>query len=114
MVMIFKILEAAVWDKAAATGHFSGSTIDLKDGFIHFSDATQAEETAARYFSGQTGLVLVTFDADDFGESLRWETSRGGALFPHLYAPVDPALAKAVAPLPWDGDRHVFPTGWNA
>jgi uncharacterized protein (DUF952 family) len=109
MRMIFKIVTLAEWEKAVAAGVFQGSAVDLTDGFIHLSDATQVKETAARYFAGQAGLVLVSFGADDFGPALKWEPSRGGALFPHLYATLNPKLARRVVPLPWDGSAHVFP-----
>jgi uncharacterized protein (DUF952 family) len=105
MSLIYKILPRAAWDEAVAQGRFEGSPIDLKDGYIHFSTAAQAHETAAKHFRGQAGLVVAAFDADALGPALRWEPSRGGHLFPHLYAPLDPALAKAVtaAPLGSDG-----------
>jgi len=84
--------------------------IDLQDGFIHFSTAGQAAETAARHFTGQAGLVLVAVDADVLGDALRWEVSRGGALFPHLYGDLPMSAVREVVPLPLDADgRHVFP-----
>jgi uncharacterized protein (DUF952 family) len=103
--LIYKILPRAAWEAAVAQGRFDGASIDLQDGYIHFSTAAQAQETAARHFLGQSGLVVAAFEADDLGPSLRWEPSRGGQLFPHLYAPLDPALARAVtaAPLGADG-----------
>jgi len=107
--MVYKILARAAWDDAVAAGRFDGSPVDLADGFIHFSTAAQAQETAARHFRGQQGLVVAAFEADALGEALRWEPSRGGQLFPHLYGPLDPALAKAVteAPLGADGAPDV-------
>ena len=105
MSLIYKILPRADWEAALAQGRFDGASIDLQDGYIHFSTAAQAQETAARHFRGQSGLVLAAFETDDLGPALRWEPSRGGQLFPHLYAPLDPALARAVteAPLGADG-----------
>lgn len=105
MSLIYKILPRADWEAAVAQGRFDGASIDLHDGYIHFSTAAQAQETAARHFQNQSGLVLAAFDTDDLGPALRWEPSRGGQLFPHLYAPLDPALARAVtaAPLGADG-----------
>ena len=109
MTVIYKILPEPLWQEAQAQGLFRGAAIDLSDGYIHFSDAGQVRETARRHFNGQTDLVLVAFEAEAFGTALRWEASRGGALFPHLYAELDPAIAKWVMPLPWDGSGHVFP-----
>lgn len=110
MAIIFKITPETDWRAAEAAGVFEGAPIDLKDGFIHFSDAGQVEETAARHFAGQAGLLLVAFDADRLGDALRWEVSRGGALFPHLYAALDPKAALWAKPLPLGPDgRHVFP-----
>jgi uncharacterized protein (DUF952 family) len=114
MVRVYKIVDAAVWAEAVKKGVFSGAEIDLADGFIHLSDASQVEETAKRHFADQHTLLLVTFDAGCFGESLRWEKSRGGALFPHLYGPLDPAFALWAKPLPWDVNAHRFPEGWQA
>jgi uncharacterized protein (DUF952 family) len=114
MTRFYKILPAADWTKAEESGVFTGSDVDVKDGFIHFSDTAQLRETAARYFAGQDGLVLVTFDTAGFGAALKWEPSRGGALFPHLYDALKTDLAIAVAALPWNGSVHVFPAGWDA
>lgn len=104
MTRIYKLLDRSNWEAALAGGRFDGSPVDLADGYIHFSAADQAGETARRYFRGQAGLMLLTLETDDFppetAAALRWELSRGGALFPHLYAPLDPALvreARAVA-----------------
>jgi uncharacterized protein (DUF952 family) len=84
--LLFKIVAAEEWRAAEAAGTFSGSAADRADGFIHFSTAAQAAETAAKWFSGRDDLILVAADADAVGAGLRWEPSRGGALFPHLYA----------------------------
>jgi uncharacterized protein (DUF952 family) len=99
---IYKILPRAEWDAACAAGRFDGSAVDLADGFIHFSTAAQAQETARRYFSNQTDLLIVGVEAEALGAALRWEPSRGGDLFPHLYAPLDPALAVQTKALPLD------------
>lgn len=114
MTVIYKILPRQLWQDATVAGVFQGSGIDLADGYIHFSDASQAEETARRHFHGQTDLLLVAFDSDVLGQDLRWEASRGGALFPHLYATLNPAAALWARPLPWDGALHRFPEGWKA
>lgn len=108
--IIFKICPAAQWRAAEGTGVFEGAPIDLADGYIHFSSADQVVETAAKHFAGQDDLLLVAVDASALGDALKWEVSRGGALFPHLYAPLDPRAALWARPLPLDGDgRHVFP-----
>lgn len=88
MTLIYKILSRAEWDAAKAAGRFEGSAVDHQDGFIHLSAADQAQETAARYFKDQSDLVLLGVEAESLGADLKWETSRGGALFPHLYRPL--------------------------
>ncbi|NMD06842.1 MAG: DUF952 domain-containing protein [Phyllobacteriaceae bacterium] len=114
MAIIYKILPEALWQAAQRSGSFAGAAIDLTDGYIHFSTAGQAVETARRHFHGQRELLLVAFEAEALGDALRWEPSRGGDLFPHLYAVLDPALALWVKPLPWAGGQHDFPEGWTA
>ena len=104
MSRLYKILAAAEWDEAVARGRFDGSAVDLRDGYIHLSDDGQAQETAARHFRGQEGLVLVAFEEGALGPALRWEPSRGGAPFPHLYGPLDPGLAQEVRPLGLDAE----------
>jgi uncharacterized protein (DUF952 family) len=83
---IYKICEQASWHAAEAAGQFRGSSVDERDGFIHFSTAAQLAETAAKHFAGQSCLILVAVDAGAFNGQLKWERSRGGDLFPHLYA----------------------------
>lgn len=97
--LVYKVCTAAEWRAAEAAGTFAGSAVDLRDGFIHFSTGEQLEETLRRHFAGQTDLVLVELDPADLGPSLRWEASRGGALFPHLYAPLATRLARRVTPV---------------
>lgn len=107
---IYKIAPKALWDAAVAKGVFDGAPVDLADGYIHFSTAGQAIETATRHFAGQDDLLLVAIDAEALGTALRYEPSRGGALFPHLYAPLPVTAARWVKPLPLGADgRHVFP-----
>lgn len=107
---IFKIVSSAEWQAAEQAGVFTGSRVDLADGFIHFSTAAQVEETAARHFTGQDGLVLVAVNADALGPALRREPSRGGDLFPHLYGPLPLDTVLWVQPLPLGADgRHRFP-----
>ena len=102
MTRIYKITAAAEWAEACAQGAYAGSAVDRADGFIHFSTADQCQETARRWFAGQDGLVLIAFDAELLGPELRWEPSRGGALFPHLYEPLPTALAVSVRRLSLD------------
>lgn len=106
---VFKIVSAEAWRAAVAAGVFNGAPVDEKDGFIHLSAAHQVRETAARHFDGQFGLLLVSFDAHALGDALKWETSRGGDDFPHLYGPLQTALALSVSELPLEDGRHVFP-----
>ena len=107
---IYKICAAAMWREAARSGVFRGASIDLRDGYIHFSTAAQAVETAEKHFAGERDLVLVAVDAGALGENLRWETSRGGALFPHLYGTLPISAVRRVHPLPLGSHgRHVFP-----
>ena len=101
---IYKISPRAEWDAAITAGVFTGAPVDIADGFIHFSTAGQVSETAAKHFRGQTDLLLIRVDALALGEALRWEPSRGGDLFPHLYAPLDVAHAGKVYELPLGGD----------
>jgi uncharacterized protein (DUF952 family) len=110
MALIYKICPAALWRQAEAEGVFRGSPIDLEDGFIHFSTADQVKETAAKHFAGQRDLLLIAVDSDPLGAILQWEASRGGALFPHLYAPLDVKDAVSVVALPLGPDgTHAFP-----
>lgn len=102
MSRIYKILPRAEWAMAEAAGRYAGAAVDRHDGFIHFSTADQAAETARRHFAGQADLVVLEVEADDLGAALRWEASRGGALFPHLYDSLDAALVRAVREAPLD------------
>jgi uncharacterized protein (DUF952 family) len=86
---IYKICPASAWREAERQGVFRGSPVDIRDGFIHFSTAAQVAETARKHFFGQTGLFLIAVDADALGDELRWERSRNGELFPHLYGELD-------------------------
>jgi len=99
--IIYKIATKAQWAEAGKTGVFAGAPVDLADGYIHFSTAAQARETAAKHFAGQDDLLLVAVEAAKLGEALKWEVSRGGALFPHgaayqtIYQGADFALYRA-------------------
>jgi uncharacterized protein (DUF952 family) len=110
MPIIYKICPAAMWRDAECDGVFCGSPVDAKDGFIHFSTAEQVTETAAKHFAGQHDLVLVCVDAATLGARLKWEASRGGALFPHLYGDLDLKAVTRVDPLPLAADgKHRLP-----
>lgn len=126
---IYKIVPASLWREAEAAGRFRGSPVDLKDGFIHFSTEAQVRVTAAKHFAGVSGLLLVAIDGEIAGGAnpslsaeasraktegspgpLRWEPSRGGELFPHLYADLPLAAVRWVKPLPLAPDgHHQFP-----
>ncbi|RWM18793.1 MAG: DUF952 domain-containing protein [Mesorhizobium sp.] len=109
--IIYKIVPEPLWREAERNGRFTGAPIDVADGFIHFSTAGQAKETAAKHFAGQTGLLLVAIDDAKLGDALKYEVSRGGALFPHLYGPLELKAVVWVQPLPLGTDGlHQFPT----
>ena len=106
---IYKISNRTDWENAQQAGVFTGAAVDLADGFIHFSSASQVAETAARHFSGLDDLVLAAIDPVPLGEDLKWETSRGGALFPHLYGALPMAGLCWAVPLPLTAQGHEFP-----
>ncbi len=107
---VYKIVPASLWQSARQKGSFEGAPVDLADGFIHFSTAAQAKETAEKHFSGQTDLLLVAVDGASLGDALVYEPSRGGQLFPHLYGslPLDAVLWEKPLPLGPNG-AHLFP-----
>ena len=108
---IYKICDAAAWRAAELAGEFAGAPVDLADGYIHFSTADQVAETAAKHFAGQRDLILVAVNAGALGLALKWEPSRGGALFPHLYGTLPLTAVRWTQPLPLGPDgRHEFPT----
>ena len=107
---IYKIVERCQWESAVAAGQFTGSEIDHRDGYIHFSTAQQVHETARRHFAGVDDLMIVGVAVERLGDALVWEPSRGGQPFPHLYAPLPLAAVVSVDPLPWDqAGQHRFP-----
>ncbi len=107
---IYKICPHTLWVEAEAAGTFTGAPVDHADGYIHFSTATQAHDTAAKHFAGQTDLKLIAIETSALGAALKWEPSRGGALFPHLYAPLPLTAVAWVQDLPLGTDgAHVFP-----
>lgn len=108
--IIYKICPETLWREAEAAGTFTGAPIDVTDGFIHFSTAEQMRETAAKHFAGQNGLLLIAIDEAKLGPALKYEVSRGGALFPHLYAHLGLNAVLWVKQLPLAADgSHEFP-----
>ena len=109
MRLVFKIIASEEWRAAETAGLFLGSAADRADGFIHLSTAAQAPETAAKWFDGQGDLTLVAVYADALGADLKWEASRGGALFPHLYSALPMSAVKWSRSLPLGPEgRHLF------
>src|SRR5437763_7759528 len=108
--IIYHMCPANTWRAAVRAGTYRGTADDLRDGFIHFSTAGQIAESARRHRAGQSGLVLIAVESARLGERLRWEPSRGGALFPHLYGPLAPSQVDETAPPPRGADgEHVLP-----
>lgn len=110
-MLIFKIFRSDEWAELRAKGETAGAPIDVADGFVHFSTAEQARETAAKHFAGAEGLFLLGLEADTLGDKLIWEPSRGGALFPHLYRSLKIEDVAWAQPLPLDEEMHQFPAG---
>jgi len=108
-MLIYKIFRADEWTALEADGKTRGAPIDLADGYIHFSTADQVRDTAAKHFAGAEDLVLAAVEADTLGDALKWEPSRGGALFPHLYAVLRHADVAWHVELPLRDGAHVFP-----
>lgn len=102
--IVYKIVDEEEWREAQRSGCYRGSADDHRDGFIHLSFAEQVESTAARHFRHRSGLLLIAFAAGSLGEALRLETSRGGALFPHLYSALPPSAALWERPMALDGN----------
>ena len=98
MTTAYKILTADQWAQFQSDGIFTGAPVDLADGYIHMSTAEQLGETLAKHFAGQSGLVIATIDLSQLGDALKWEVSRGGALFPHYYGALPMAAIRAVTP----------------
>ena len=104
MTTIYKICEQAEWRAAEPAGSFSGTAADRRDGFIHFSTAAQLAETVARHYAKQTDLILIAVDGDALGAHLKWEPSRGGDLFPHLYGALNLGAVTRVIDFPSEPD----------
>lgn len=109
--MIYKIFHTPEWEALKTEGRTKGAPIDLTDGFIHFSTASQAAETAAKHFAGADGLWLIAVEEDSLGDALKWEVSRGGQDFPHLYASLTLEQVAWAQPLPLVDGVHQFPAG---
>ena len=110
MSLIYHMAHEADWQAAQVSGKYAGSADDLRDGFIHFSNGSLIAESAAKHRSGQEDLLLICCEAEALGEALKWETSRNGIDFPHLYRALDPQEALSVTPLPLGPDGlHQFP-----
>lgn len=108
--LVYKIAPRPLWEAAEATGVFAGASVDFEDGFIHLSSAAQVRETARLYFTDQHDLLLIGVETAALGDALKWEASRGGDLFPHLYAPLEFSAVDFVVPLPLGPDgTHQFP-----
>ena len=108
-MLIYKIFRTPEWAALDRNGETAGAPVDVADGYVHFSTATQAAETAAKHFAGEAELVLLALDADSLGPALVWEPSRGGALFPHLYGPLRLADIAWHCALPLVEGKHQFP-----
>ena len=108
--MIYHMCPAEAWQAAVPRYSPARTADDLRDGFIHFSTADQIAQSARRHRAGQSGLVLIAVESARLGDRLKWEKSRGGALFPHLYGPLHPSEVDSVDPLPLGPDcEHIFP-----
>lgn len=108
-MLIYKLLLAGEWAELNAKGATSGAPIDVADGYIHFSTAKQVAETAAKYFADESGVMLLAYDSERLGEALKWEPSRGGALFPHLYRQLNLSEVLWALELPLGPKGHEFP-----
>lgn len=112
LLLIYHVCRVEEWHAAHNTGSYGGSSQDVADGFIHFSTAAQLRASVAKHRAGQDGLVLVAVDAEQLGEALKWEPSRGGELFPHVYDSLSMAAVEAVYELPLGDDgMHIYPNG---
>jgi uncharacterized protein (DUF952 family) len=107
--VLYKIMSRQDWETALANGSYEGSEVDRRDGFIHLSAAHQVRATAQKHFSGQSDLLLVSVTEEALGQSLKWEASRGGELFPHIYGALPLNAVSEVMPLPLVQGVHQFP-----
>ncbi len=110
-MLVYKIFRADEWAELRTNKETAGAPVDLVDGFVHFSTIAQAPDTAAKHFAGEDDLMLLAVDADKLGDDLKWEVSRGGALFPHLYRMLRLEDVHWAQPLPLRDGQHQFPPG---
>ncbi len=110
-MLIYKIFHAHEWDELRTNGQTNGAPIDMADGYIHFSTAAQVGETAAKHFANAKGLVLTAVETDNLGNDLRWEVSRGGADFPHLYRALTLTDTVWTRDMPLKDGVHILPEG---
>lgn len=110
-MLIYKIFRTDEWAALRQAGETQGAPIDIADGFVHFSTAEQAQETADKHFAGVEGLFLLAVDTDTLGDDLKWEVSRGDALFPHLFRTLKISDVVWAQPLPLVDGKHEFPAG---
>ncbi|WP_116083031.1 DUF952 domain-containing protein [Tropicimonas sp. IMCC34011] len=110
-MLVFKILRRPEWNALSQTGHTRGAPVDLADGYIHLSTSGQVAETAAKHFAEESDLVLLALDDTQLGPALKWEPSRGGALFPHLYRTLTLEDVVWDKSLPLGSAGHIFPEG---
>ena len=108
-MLIYKIFRPGEWADMQAAGQTTGAPVDVADGYVHFSTVEQAAETAAKHFAGESDLILLSVDAETLGNDVKWEVSRGGALFPHLYREFRMEDVVQSWPLPLKDGVHVFP-----
>lgn len=106
--LIFKIEQRSIWQDASAAGIYTGAPVDVADGFIHFSSSDQVGGTLSKHFAGRQDLLLIAIDGDKLSPALKWETSRGGALFPHLYSDLTMDCVVEARPVPADRDLSTF------
>ncbi len=111
MPALYKILPRQDWEAAQAKGIYEGSAVDRRDGFIHLSAAHQVRATARKHFAGEIDLLLISVKEEDLARTLKWEVSRGGDLFPHIYGPLPLSAISDVVPLPLAEGGHQFPEG---
>lgn len=107
--IIYKICPRTAWEHAVDIGVYSGSSDDARDGFIHFSNAAQLAGTLAKHYVGQDDLLLIAINGAQLGQALKWEASRGGQLFPHLYGTLDPQIALSVQDITYNNSGHTLP-----
>jgi uncharacterized protein (DUF952 family) len=109
--VLYKIMSWQEWETAQEQGIYKGSEVDRRDGFIHLSAAHQVRATVKKHFLGKTDLLLLSVREEDLGQSLKWDVSRGGDLFPHIYGPLPISAVSEVTPLPLVNGVHQFPEG---